>query len=151
MSSSNSNSNNNNNNKVEENLAVTIAVNVIQLGVICVGSYYLSGWLSKKMREDQMGRPGNTQAVQRLLEIMGKRNNLKKLPELSAYEQSMAEDVVDPSQLTTDFKDIGGLDDIKQELWQLAVLPLKRPDLFADNDLVQPPKGILLYGKPGTG
>jgi ATPase family AAA domain-containing protein 1 len=107
-------------------------------------------WLSRKLQETALSHQGNTKAVQRLVEIM-RRRGISRLPDLSSYEQSMAEDVVDPAILQTEFKDIGGLDDIKQELWQLAVLPLKRPDLFGDNALVQPPKGILLYGKPGTG
>lgn len=135
-----------------QNVALTIAVSVLELGLICIGSYYLSGWLNRKMQESQLSRPGNTVAAKRLMDIL-RRRGLDKVPELSlsSYEQSMAEDVVDPAELQTEFKDIGGLDEIKQELWQLAVLPLKRPDLFMANSLVQPPMGILLYGKPGTG
>ncbi|KAI2504551.1 Holliday junction DNA helicase ruvB N-terminus [Fragilaria crotonensis] len=135
-----------------QNVALTIAVSVLELGIICIGSYYLSGWLNRKMQESQLSRPGNTVAAKRLMDIL-RRRGLDKVPELSlsSYEQSMAEDVVDPAELQTEFKDIGGLDEIKQELWQLAVLPLKRPDLFMANSLVQPPMGILLYGKPGTG
>lgn len=145
-------SNSSNKTSEGENIAVTIAVNVIQLGILCVGSYYLSGWLSRKIQEESQGRVGNTKAVHRLDAILRRRHGAtNKLPELNSYEQNMAEDVVDPITLVTEFKDIGGLDEIKQELWQLAVLPLKRPDLFADNALVQAPKGILLYGKPGTG
>jgi ATPase family AAA domain-containing protein 1 len=131
------------------NNAVAIAAAVLELGLVCVGSYFISNWLHRKLQEE-MGRQGNTQAVQRLFDIL-RRRGLKRMPDLSSYEQSMAEDVVDPAVLLTEFKDIGGLDEIKQELWQLAVLPLKRPDLFSNNSLVQPPKGILLYGKPGTG
>jgi hypothetical protein len=133
-----------------QNVALTVVVGVLELGMICVGSYYLSGWLNRKIQENQLSRPGNTTAVKRLMDIL-RRRGLDKLPELSSYEQSMAEDVVDPAMLQTEFMDIGGLDEIKQELWQLAVLPLKRPDLFSANSLVQPPMGILLYGKPGTG
>ena len=128
---------------------MAIAVAVLELGLLCAGSYVISRWLSRKLQEE-MGRPGNTKACHRLSEIL-RRRGLKRMPELSSYEQSMAEDVVDPAMLQTEFKDIGGLDEIKQELWQLAVLPLKRPDLFSNNSLVQAPKGILLYGKPGTG
>lgn len=145
---SNTTANNANN---EENVVVAIVASVIQMGIICVGTYYMTGWLAKLRQQDQE-RPGNTKAVQRLLEILQRRGqNAKSIGDLNSYEQNMAEDVVDPAQLVVEFKDIGGLDEIKQELWQLAVLPLKRPDLFGDNALVQPPKGILLYGKPGTG
>ncbi len=46
--------------------------------------------------------------------------------------------------------DIGGLKDIKQELIESIEWPLKYPDLF-EYAGTRPPKGILLYGAPGTG
>lgn len=46
--------------------------------------------------------------------------------------------------------DVGGLDIVKQELKEAVEWPLKNPDAFKRLG-VRPPKGILLYGAPGTG
>jgi transitional endoplasmic reticulum ATPase len=47
-------------------------------------------------------------------------------------------------------EDIGGLANVKNELSEAIEWPLKHADLFDEAD-VKPPKGILLYGSPGTG
>jgi transitional endoplasmic reticulum ATPase len=46
--------------------------------------------------------------------------------------------------------DVGGLDHIKEELKEAIEWPLKHSDLFKKVNS-HPPKGILLYGAPGTG
>jgi transitional endoplasmic reticulum ATPase len=48
------------------------------------------------------------------------------------------------------WEDVGGLTNIKDELSEAIEWPLKHADLFDEAD-VKPPKGILLYGSPGTG
>ena len=48
------------------------------------------------------------------------------------------------------WQDIGGLDVQIQEIQEVVELPLKKPELFKKVGIT-PPKGILLYGDPGTG
>ncbi|MBR1603791.1 MAG: CDC48 family AAA ATPase [Synergistaceae bacterium] len=48
------------------------------------------------------------------------------------------------------WQDVGGLDDIKDELMQAVTWPLKHAELFNKFN-IKPVKGILLHGKSGTG
>ncbi len=51
---------------------------------------------------------------------------------------------------TVRWEEIGGLENVKQELKEAVEWPLKYPDAFKRLG-VRPPRGILLYGAPGTG
>ena len=48
------------------------------------------------------------------------------------------------------WSDIGGLDDVKQQLREAVEWPMKHPEVFEQMG-IEPPKGILLFGPPGTG
>lgn len=51
---------------------------------------------------------------------------------------------------TEHFDDIGGLDQQRTELLEAVVLPITHKESF-DTIGIKPPKGVLLYGVPGTG
>ncbi|RME77723.1 AAA family ATPase [Candidatus Woesearchaeota archaeon] len=51
---------------------------------------------------------------------------------------------------TISWKDIGGLDEEINEIREVVELPLTKPELF-EKVGIQPPKGVLLHGPPGTG
>ncbi|WP_321429307.1 proteasome-activating nucleotidase [uncultured Methanolobus sp.] len=63
-------------------------------------------------------------------------------PVVSAMEVIESQDV--------DYEDIGGLDAQIQELIESVELPLTKPESF-ERIGITPPKGVLLYGEPGTG
>ncbi|UCD04201.1 MAG: CDC48 family AAA ATPase [Candidatus Woesearchaeota archaeon] len=48
------------------------------------------------------------------------------------------------------WEDIGGLEDVKQELKEAVEWPLKNPEVF-DRMGIKAPRGIFLYGPPGCG
>jgi transitional endoplasmic reticulum ATPase len=66
--------------------------------------------------------------------------------------------VVEPSALREVFvevpnvkwEDIGGLEDIKQELKESVEWPIKHPEAFSKMG-IKPPKGLLIFGPPGCG
>jgi len=48
----------------------------------------------------------------------------------------------------TYWKDIGGYDDVKRQLIETVIWPIKHADKFKEMN-VDPPKGVLVYGPPG--
>lgn len=61
-------------------------------------------------------------------------------------------DVVAPDDIPVSFNDIGGLDDIIEELKESVIYPLTMPQLYrSTSSLLSAPSGVLLYGPPGCG
>ena len=61
---------------------------------------------------------------------------------------AMREVLVEVPDVT--WKQVGGLEEVKQELKEAVEWPLRFPDVF-ERLQTKPPKGILLFGPPGTG
>lgn len=73
-----------------------------------------------------------------------------EVPPDNEFEKRIRPEVIPANEIGVTFADIGALDDIKESLQELVMLPLRRPDLFKGG-LLKPCRGILLFGPPGTG
>ncbi|XP_056851175.1 uncharacterized protein LOC108827342 isoform X4 [Raphanus sativus] len=73
-----------------------------------------------------------------------------EVPPDNEFEKRIRPEVIPAEEINVTFEDIGALDDIKESLQELVMLPLRRPDLFTGG-LLKPCRGILLFGPPGTG
>lgn len=71
---------------------------------------------------------------------------------LNEYENLVALEVVAPEDIPVGFDDIGGLEDIIEEVKESVIYPLTMPHLYSHAaPLLAAPSGVLLYGPPGCG
>ncbi|KAG5533835.1 hypothetical protein RHGRI_027888 [Rhododendron griersonianum] len=83
----------------------------------------------------------------------GESQTPSKAPEVppdNEFEKRIRPEVIPSNEIGVAFDDIGAMDEIKESLQELVMLPLRRPDLFKGG-LLKPCRGILLFGPPGTG
>ncbi|KAF5754257.1 putative adenosinetriphosphatase [Helianthus annuus] len=119
-------------------------------------NHYLSTCELPSVKSDRLNLPRESLevAILRLTEqeSISKKpaQNLKNLAK-DEYESNFISAVVPPGEIGIKFDDIGALEDVKTALHELAILPMKRPELFSHGNLLRPCKGILLFGPPGTG
>ncbi|XWS51392.1 hypothetical protein CRYUN_Cryun12cG0172700 [Craigia yunnanensis] len=92
---------------------------------------------------------GILQAIQN--ESKSLKKSLKDVVTENEFEKRLLADVIPPSDIGVTFGDIGALENVKDTLKELVMLPLQRPELFCKGQLTKPCKGILLFGPPGTG
>lgn len=62
----------------------------------------------------------------------------------------VAVEVSEEPVLEITYEDIGGLDEEAKRIREMIEVPLKHPEIFARLG-IEPPKGVLLYGPPGSG
>ncbi|KAL6657169.1 hypothetical protein ACP70R_004949 [Stipagrostis hirtigluma subsp. patula] len=79
------------------------------------------------------------------------KKSLKDVVTENEFEKRLLTDVIPPDEIGVTFEDIGALENVKETLKELVMLPLQRPELFSKGQLMKPCKGILLFGPPGTG
>ncbi|MED6203563.1 hypothetical protein PIB30_000649 [Stylosanthes scabra] len=73
-----------------------------------------------------------------------------EVPPDNEFEKRIRPAVIPANVIGVTFSDIGALDETKESLQELVMLPLRRPDLFKGG-LLKLCRGILLFGPPGTG
>lgn len=84
-------------------------------------------------------------------ETKSSKKSLKDVVTENEFEKRLLADVIPPTDIGVTFDDIGALENVKDTLKELVMLPLQRPELFCKGQLTKPCKGILLFGPPGTG
>jgi proteasome regulatory subunit len=82
--------------------------------------------------------------------VLAEQKNLTILKKVSTSKKFDVEKFVILEKPDIRFSDIGGLQEQVQEIKEVIELPLKKPELFKQVGIT-PPKGILLFGPPGTG
>lgn len=71
---------------------------------------------------------------------------------LTEHEVMIATHLVDPAHLRTSWEDVAGLDEVIEQIKRTVIYPvLAQQNRVRVSKLVQPPKGVLLYGPPGCG
>lgn len=89
------------------------------------------------------------QASEKALKML-KRTRNQKL-KLTEHEIIIAAQVIDPEDIPVNFSDIAGLDLVVESLLENVIYPLRYPKMYSGiSDLLSAPKGVLLYGPPGT-
>ena len=130
-------------------LALDLASNIVTAAVIYLGARALMAWFDPQQREKSEAE--RRKAAHR----SGLSTNLRErlaAADLNEHEQSIAADLVEPTQIGVSFQDIGGLDKEIEEIRELVILPMRRPELFrGPHAVMQPTTGILFYGDPGVG
>ena len=82
--------------------------------------------------------------------VLADQKNLTIIRKIPIARKFDIENFVIVEKPKTSWLDIGGLSAQIQEIKEVVELPLKKPELFKKVGIT-PPKGILLYGDPGTG
>jgi len=77
-----------------------------------------------------------------------KEAEIERTERMKAYDKFGFKDVGTASTETLD--DVGGYEDVKQELRDAIITPLEKKDIALAYGM-KPPSGILLFGPPGTG
>lgn len=71
---------------------------------------------------------------------------------LNEYEKNLLNCLITPEDISVSFQDIGGLNNIIDDLRESVILPLTEPEIFSAHSLlIQSPKGVLFHGPPGCG
>jgi len=100
--------------------------------------------LRRYLPEIDLDEPIPSEILEKMRVIPGDFKEALKEVEPSA----MREVLVEIPHVT--WNDVGGLEDVKAKLKEAVEMPLKDPEAFKRMGIT-PPRGILLYGAPGTG
>nr|XP_021146967.1 ATPase family AAA domain-containing protein 1 isoform X1 [Columba livia] len=119
---------------------------IFRLTIFGAVTYFTIKWMVDAIDPTRKQKVEAQKQAEKLMKQIGVKN-----VKLSEYEMSIAAHLVDPLSMHVTWSDIAGLDDVITDLKDTVILPIKKKYLFENSRLLQPPKGVLLYGPPGCG
>ncbi|KAK1881309.1 ATPase family AAA domain containing protein 1-B [Dissostichus eleginoides] len=119
---------------------------IFRLTIFGAVTYFTIKWMVDAIDPTRKQKLEAQKQAEKLMRQIGVKN-----VKLSEYEMSIAAHLVDPLSMQITWRDIAGLDEVITELKETVILPVQKRHLFLGSRLLQPPKGVLLYGPPGCG
>ncbi|KAJ6657758.1 hypothetical protein lerEdw1_001945, partial [Lerista edwardsae] len=119
---------------------------IFRLTIFGAVTYFTIKWMVDAIDPTRKQKVEAQKQAEKLMKQIGVKN-----VKLSEYEMSIAAHLVDPLTMHVTWSDIAGLDDVITDLKDTVILPIRKKHLFHNSRLLQPPKGVLLYGPPGCG
>ncbi|XP_055577361.1 outer mitochondrial transmembrane helix translocase isoform X3 [Falco biarmicus] len=119
---------------------------IFRLTIFGAVTYFTIKWMVDAIDPTRKQKVEAQKQAEKLMKQIGVKN-----VKLTEYEMSIAAHLVDPLSMHVTWNDIAGLDDVITDLKDTVILPIKKKYLFENSRLLQPPKGVLLYGPPGCG
>lgn len=114
--------------------------------------YYMVNHLLNEAGDNSVRNRESRKNSSNVLKRLQSHNPSLKGLVLNEYEKALLNCLILPEDLSVSFDDIGGLQDIIDELHEAVILPLTEPELFNTHlSLIQSPKGVLFHGPPGCG
>ncbi|XP_076853986.1 outer mitochondrial transmembrane helix translocase [Brachyhypopomus gauderio] len=119
---------------------------LVRLTIFGAATYYSIKYVVETMDPTQKQKSQAKKRAEKLMKQIGVEG-----VSLSEYEMNVAAHLVDPRSIKVTWRDIAGLDGVITEMQDTVILPFQKRHLFRGSKLVQPPRGVLLYGPPGCG
>ena len=123
---------------------------LLGISVSAVVSYFFFKWLIKTRDPTNEDKVYSKQRADRIMSQIG----IKNL-DLNEYELCIASNIVLPHNIDCSWQDIGGLEHVINDLRETVIYPLKNFEtsfetasniIIRRSRLIQPPKGVLLFG-----
>ncbi|CAJ0916504.1 unnamed protein product [Ranitomeya imitator] len=119
---------------------------IFRLTIFGAVTYFTIKWMVDAIDPTRKQKIEAQKQAEKLMRQIGVKN-----VKLTEYEMSIAAHLVDPLSMQVTWSDIAGLDEVITDLKDTVILPIRKKHLFENSRLLQPPKGVLLYGPPGCG
>jgi SpoVK/Ycf46/Vps4 family AAA+-type ATPase len=127
---------------------------LLGLSISAATAYFLTKWLLKSLDPTNEDKLVAMRRAERILKQLGISN-----VELNEYELLIASNIVMPEHIDVSWQDIGGLEHLIDDLRETVIYPLKDFETYYNissssvnnvvnkrSRLIQPPKGVLLFG-----